>query len=230
VQALEALGLALDGHFHILLPSLVRLLPAVNTTVTPRDSKRRILATMAKLLPRMRLAPYASAVIHPLMLTLRDSREVEVCADALAAICSVAVAVGDSMMLFVPTVNSVIAQAQAHGAGGLLPLERWGRLVHTIERGEAPCGRDGDAHSHSWDDANGWAAEMDAVTFNHRVSDPPENAPASLHRGAHMLLCRTWYCTACSVGTHACGAAQSSSAGRLCSAPKPELSERSKDT
>ena len=167
----------------------MRLLPAVNTTVTPRDSKRRILATMAKLLPRMRLAPYASAVMHPLMLALRDSREAEVCADALAAICSVAVAVGDSMTLFVPTVNSVIAAAQAHGAGGMLPLERWGRLVHTIERGESPCSHESEVGGGGqWDDASGWAAEMDAVTYNHRLCDPPVNAPASQHRGPRRFL------------------------------------------
>ena len=190
VQALEALGLALDGHFHILLPGLVRLLPAVHTTVTPKDTKRRILGTMAKLLPRMRLAPYASAVVHPLMLTLRDSREPEVCADALAAICSVAVAIGDGMSLFVPTVNSVIAHAQAHGAGSTLPLERWGRLMHTLARGEAPSSQD-DTLGAYWDDASGWAAEMDAVTFNHKMAEPPENAPALQHRGAHCAVWRS---------------------------------------
>jgi hypothetical protein len=199
LQALEALGLALEGHFHILLPSLVRLLPSVNTTVTPKDTKRRILGTMAKLLPRMRLAPYASAVVHPLMLTLRDSREAEVCADALATICSVSVAVGENMALFVPAINGVIAHAQSHGAGGMLPLERWARLVDTLERGAAPAGLvgggggggecgggggGGGGARDAWDDGIGWAAEMDAVTYNHRLSDPPENAPTALHRGA----------------------------------------------
>ena len=139
VQALEALGLALDGHFHILLPSLVRLLPAVNTTATPKDQKRRILNTMAKLLPRMRLAPYASAVIHPLMLTLRDSRDPDICGDALAAICSVAVAIGDALALFVPAISGVIAHVQSAGAGGALPLDRWARLVDALERGEVHC-------------------------------------------------------------------------------------------
>jgi hypothetical protein len=191
VQALEALGLALDGHFHILLPSLVRLLPAVNTTITPKDTKRSILSTMAKLLPRMRLAPYASTVMHPLMLTLRDSREAEVCADALNSICSCAVAIGDSMNLFVPTISSVIAQAQAHGTGSLLPLERWARLLQALEQGEARYGQHVKA-SRCWDDASGWAPEMDSVIYNHRMGDPPENPPVSQHRGAlRASLCTT---------------------------------------
>ena len=181
VQALEALGLALEGYFHILLPSLVRLLPAVNTTVTPKEIKRSVLATMAKLLPRMRIAPHASAVLHPLIVTLRDTREPEVASDALHAICSVAVAIGDNMMLFVPSIASVLAQVQAQLGAAALPMERWNRLVYALQRGEAPCvSREEPA---SWDDASGWAAELDRVTYNHRLGDPPENPPAPQHRG-----------------------------------------------
>ena len=53
---------------------------------------------------------------------------------------------------------------------------------------QAPASRgDENGAAGAWDDAGGWAAEMDAVTFNHRLSDPPENAPTALHRGAPPL-------------------------------------------
>jgi hypothetical protein len=182
LQALEALGLAIEGHFHILLPTLVRLLSATGNTATPKEAKQAILNTMARLLPRMRLAPYASAVLHPLILCLRDTRDPDIAADALNAVCSVAVAIGDNMALFILLINNVVAQAAEQVGRGALPLERWSRLVVTLQRGDAaPCVAWDDAAR--WGEGSGWAAEMDRVTYNRKLDKPPENPHASQHRG-----------------------------------------------
>jgi hypothetical protein len=186
MQALEALGLALDGHFHILLPSLVRLLPAAGNAVTPKDTKRSILQTMAKLLPRMRLAPYASAILHPLILSLRDSRDPVIAADSLNAICSVAVAIGDNMTLFIPSITSAVSQAHEQVGRNALPVERWLRLVHALQLGESSCVSWDD--NTSWEDSSGWAVEMDRVTYNHRLEKAPENPTTSKHKG-DLLIC-----------------------------------------
>ncbi|KIY92187.1 hypothetical protein MNEG_15776 [Monoraphidium neglectum] len=64
--ALEALGVALEEHLHLLLPALMRLVsPAVS--VTPLDVRRSVLRSLKRLLPRMRLAGFGSALLHPLI-------------------------------------------------------------------------------------------------------------------------------------------------------------------
>lgn len=66
LSALEALGAALDGHLHLLLPALMRLV-SPQVSGTPLDIRRAVLRSMKRLLPRMQLAGYASAILHPLI-------------------------------------------------------------------------------------------------------------------------------------------------------------------
>jgi len=62
----QALGVALEEHLHLLLPALMRLVsPAVSGT--PLDVRRAVLRSLKRLLPRMRLAGYGSALLHPLI-------------------------------------------------------------------------------------------------------------------------------------------------------------------
>lgn len=180
MQALEALGQSLETQFHTLLPALVRLLPAVNSSITPKETKRSILATMSNLLPRMRLAPHASTILHPLICTIRNSKIPEVRVDAINTICNVSVAIGSSLSLFVPTIQSVISQAN-------LPApERWQRIMRTLAKNEAPCIAD---MTTRWDDASGWAAEMDSVRYRTPLCAPPENPPTALNpRGTPLVL------------------------------------------
>jgi FKBP12-rapamycin complex-associated protein len=57
---------ALEEHLHLLLPALMRLVsPAVS--VTPLDVRRSVLRSLKRLLPRMRLAGFGSALLHPLI-------------------------------------------------------------------------------------------------------------------------------------------------------------------
>lgn len=174
MQALDAFGLALEGTFHILLPSMVRLLPATSAATVPRETRRAILAAMALILPRMRLAPYASAVLHPLIVTLAEAREPELRAEALNTICAVSVAVGDAVALFVPTIRRAIVDSHA------VPTERWERLLRTLQRSEGGAA----AEAGSWEDAGGWAAEMDAIKYVGHLYTPPEPPPSTLPRGA----------------------------------------------
>lgn len=179
LQALEALGQSLESHFHTLLPGLVRLLPVVNQSMTPVQTKRRILATLSTLLPRMRLAPYASTIIHPLIRTISLSRVPDVRMDAINTICDISVAIGPSLSLFVPTIQSVLSQMKVPQP------ERWRNIMCTLAKNEAPCITDVESR---WDDANGWAPEMDNILYRMPLGDVPENPPAALLRGAFPIL------------------------------------------
>lgn len=106
LQALQALGLALDEYFHLLLPSLVRLLPISNSAMAPMPTRLLVLNAMSHLLPRMHLSAYASAVLHPLISTLSSPSE-PLQEAALDTICSVAVAIGPDTVLFLPTIEDV---------------------------------------------------------------------------------------------------------------------------
>lgn len=174
LQALEALGQSLESHFHTLLPGLVRLLPVVNQSMTPMQTKRRILSTLSTLLPRMRLAPYASTIIHPLIRTIALSRIPEVRVDAINTICDVSVAIGPSLSLFVPTIQSVLNQMKVPQP------ERWRNIMCTLAKNEAPCITDVDSR---WDDANGWGPEMDSILYRMPIGDAPKNPQTALLRG-----------------------------------------------
>lgn len=64
--ALEALGVALEEQLHLLLPALMRLVAASGGN-TPLEIRRAVLKSMKRLLPRMHLAGFSSAVLQPLM-------------------------------------------------------------------------------------------------------------------------------------------------------------------
>lgn len=56
----------MDDSLHLLLPSMVRLIsPAASST--PPEIRRAALRSLRKLIPRMQLGGYASAVLHPLI-------------------------------------------------------------------------------------------------------------------------------------------------------------------
>jgi hypothetical protein len=63
---LQALGVALEDQLHLLLPALMRLV-AASGGGTPLEIKRAVLRSMKRLLPRMHLAGFSSAVLQPLM-------------------------------------------------------------------------------------------------------------------------------------------------------------------
>ena len=73
---------------------------------TPVDIRRAALHSMRRLLPRMPLAGYAAAVLHPLLRCL-DGPLDELRRDAADTICALALALGPDFALFVPTIRKV---------------------------------------------------------------------------------------------------------------------------
>ena len=73
---------------------------------TPIEVRRAALHNMQRLLPKMQLAGYAAAILHPLMRVL-DGHIDELRRDAADTICAVAVALGPDFALFVPSIRRV---------------------------------------------------------------------------------------------------------------------------
>jgi FKBP12-rapamycin complex-associated protein len=93
IHSAQALGVALEEHLHLLLPALMRLAsPAVSGT--PLDVRRAVLRSLKRLLPRMRLLGFGSALLHPLIKVLDGPNE-ELRRDALDTMCALAVALGE---------------------------------------------------------------------------------------------------------------------------------------
>jgi FKBP12-rapamycin complex-associated protein len=76
---------------------------------TPVDIRRAALHSMRRLLPRMPLAGYAAAVLHPLLRCL-DGGPDELRRDAADTICALALALGPDFALFVPTIRKARAR------------------------------------------------------------------------------------------------------------------------
>ena len=178
MQALLSLGLALTDHFHLLLPSLVRLLPSAHSVHAPVSVQRMVLHAMANLLPRMQLSAYASAVLHPLISTLRCSTS-DLHPYVLDTICSLAVAVGPDMALFLPTIQNVLR------AMNCAPSERFQLIVKQLTFGDAPC----IVETEDWESASGWAKEMDAVQYNREILPPANPTPSNFPVQQEALRC-----------------------------------------
>lgn len=69
---IEALGAAVEDHLHLLLPAIVRLVTSGQSSM-PLDIRRAALRSMRRLLPRMSLSGYSSAVLHPLIKVRGDA-------------------------------------------------------------------------------------------------------------------------------------------------------------
>lgn len=105
LDAIRSLGPVLEDHLQLLLPALNRLI-MLGSAGTPPAIQEETLATMQDLLPRMQLAGYSSAVLHPLI-RLLDGPSEELRERALDTICSVSLAIGPDFAIFVPTVRKV---------------------------------------------------------------------------------------------------------------------------
>ena len=93
----------LEDHLQLLLPAMNRLI-APSGSAVPLAIQEETLATMQDLLPRMQLAGYSSAVLHPLI-RLLDGPSDELRERALDTICSVSLAIGPDFAIFAPTVK-----------------------------------------------------------------------------------------------------------------------------
>ncbi|MEW5302322.1 MAG: hypothetical protein WDW36_005122 [Sanguina aurantia] len=105
LAALEALGSAVEEHLHLLLPALVRLINPAQSS-TPVEIRRIALVSMRKLLPRMQLNGYTSAVLQPLIKVL-DGTADDLRKHALDAICAMAIVLGPGLDIFLPSIRKV---------------------------------------------------------------------------------------------------------------------------
>ncbi|PNH00404.1 Serine/threonine-protein kinase TOR, partial [Tetrabaena socialis] len=142
--ALEALGGAVDDSLHLLLSSMVRLIsPAASST--PPEIRRAALRSMRKLIPRMQLGGYASAVLHPLIKVLDGQSDEQLRRDALDTMCAVAVCLGPDFAIFVPTIRKLLRYnpmaitqpgVAGYGAGSGAPHVMLAFLKHLWTQGQ----------------------------------------------------------------------------------------------
>lgn len=127
LDAIRALGPVLEDHLQLLLPALNRLIAPAGTGL-PLGVQEEALAAMQDLLPRMQLAGFSSAVLHPLM-RLLDGPSDELRERALDTLCSVSLAIGPDFAVFVPAVKKArarvwrAAEEAAAVAGGDAPAQ-----------------------------------------------------------------------------------------------------------
>nr|ABB13529.1 target of rapamycin kinase [Chlamydomonas reinhardtii] len=162
--ALESLGSAVDDSLHLLLPSMVRLIsPAASST--PAEVRRAALRSLRRLIPRMQLGGYASAVLHPLIKVLDGHSDEQLRRDALDTICAVAVCLGPEFAIFVPTIRKVRVRHRLHH-------EWFDRLAGKVCAVSPPCMSDAEdwegaggaaSGAGSAGAAGGWAVEIDLL-------------------------------------------------------------------
>jgi len=123
--------------------------------------RRAALRSMRRLLPRMQLSAYASAVLHPLLRVV-DGPHDELRRDAMDAICAVAVAFGPDFGIFVPALRKAAARHR-------LQHEWFERLTRKVAASEPPCMSD----AADWEaSSSGWAAELELLGEG-RAAAPP---------------------------------------------------------
>eukprot|EP00887_Chlorella_sp_A99_P006163 scaffold3.g6163.t1 len=162
LDAIRALGPVLEDHLQLLLPALNRLI-SLGSSGTPPAIQEETLATMQDLLPRMQLAGYSSAVLHPLI-RLLDGPSDELRERALDTICSVSLAIGPDFAIFVPTIKKIMGRHRmaAHAA--------FGRISAKLLHHEPPCMSEAD----DWESSAGFLAEE-------HLLKPRQSTPDRLH-------------------------------------------------
>uniref|UniRef100_A0A7R9YR22 Serine/threonine-protein kinase TOR n=1 Tax=Chlamydomonas euryale TaxID=1486919 RepID=A0A7R9YR22_9CHLO len=182
---LEALGGAVEDYLHLLLPSIVRLVTSGQSSM-PLEVRRTALLAARRLMPRMTLSGHASAVLHPLTKVL-DGPHDELRRDALDALCTMAVVLGQDFAMFVPTIRKVV---QRH------------RISHDWFERLCVCGVCGTepmcmSDAEDWESHSSWATELDqwatelAAGAPVGAADPAAGVPGKLPVNAPALR-RAW--------------------------------------
>ncbi|MEW5308376.1 MAG: hypothetical protein WDW38_000344 [Sanguina aurantia] len=185
LAALEALGSAVEEHLHLLLPALVRLINPAQSS-TPVEIRRITLTSMRKLLPRMQLNGYTSAVLQPLIKVLDGSAD-DLRQPALNAICAMAVVLGPGLDIFLPSIRKcVIKHSVKHDWFETLSGSK-------VSDQRPPCMSD----VAEWEGSSGWAAEVELAAKMHEgevvAPPPPPEAAAPPKMAVNPLsLRRAW--------------------------------------
>ncbi|CAG9463067.1 unnamed protein product [Pedinophyceae sp. YPF-701] len=169
LEALEAMGPAMEQHLHLVLPSLVRLINPWAKSV-PAEVSRGTLGTLRRLLPRMQPSGHANAIIHPLLRVLRDPHHA-LRQEALSTITALMSSMGPESAVFLTAVQRA---ARTHNVRHA-PFDA---LVRSLTSVPPPCMTD---------------AESDAESVAYRAasdSDAQAKAPAATpaHRTSMRLV------------------------------------------
>lgn len=132
LSALRALGPVLEDNLPLLLPSLVRVICPSGPGSAPLVVQEDTLHAMQDLLPRMQLASYSSAILHPLIRVVNGPSD-ELREHALDVICSVALAVGPDFSVFVPTIKKIMARHR------MPPHTTFNHIAARVLNHEPPC-------------------------------------------------------------------------------------------
>ncbi|RMZ52908.1 hypothetical protein APUTEX25_001027, partial [Auxenochlorella protothecoides] len=147
LEAIRSLGTVLESSLQLLLPVLVRLITP-GASAAPLAVQEETLVTMQEVLPKMQLAGYSSAILHPLT-RLLDSSSDELRERALDTICAVALAVGPDFAVFVPVIKKAVARHR------MPPHAAFLRIAGKLQQQDPPCMSDAE----DWEHSSGFLAE-----------------------------------------------------------------------
>ncbi|KAL6771425.1 TOR1 [Auxenochlorella protothecoides x Auxenochlorella symbiontica] len=147
LEAIRSLGTVLESSLQLLLPVLVRLITP-GASAAPLAVQEETLVTMQEVLPKMQLAGYSSAILHPLT-RLLDSSSEELRERALDTICAVALAVGPDFAVFVPVIKKAVARHR------MPPHAAFLRIAGKLQQQDPPCMSDAE----DWEHSSGFLAE-----------------------------------------------------------------------
>ncbi|CAN6449978.1 unnamed protein product [Victoria cruziana] len=105
LHTLEVFGGTLDGHMHLLLPAILRLLK-VDASV---EIRRAAIKTITKLIPCVQVTGHVSALVHHFTLVL-DGNNDELRKDAMDALCCLAYAIGKDFAIFIPSIHKLMVK------------------------------------------------------------------------------------------------------------------------
>jgi FKBP12-rapamycin complex-associated protein len=112
LHALEVFSSSVEEHLHLVLPGMVRLFQPGVADV-PLAVRRMTLQSLRRLLPRMQLTGYASAIVHPLARCLDSSHE-ELRKEAADVVTVLGLALGPDFGIFVPMLRKSLAKHKTH--------------------------------------------------------------------------------------------------------------------
>ena len=115
LNTIEAFGVSVEGYFHLLLPAYVRLYCPLSGGI-PLQVRQAALKSLARVVSRLKVSGYASALLQPLCKVLQGPHTM-LKADALDAITACAIPLESEFMLYIPTVRKILSQQRIHHQG-----------------------------------------------------------------------------------------------------------------
>ena len=142
LDTIEAFGVSVEGYFHLLLPAYVRLYCPPSGGI-PLQVRQAALKSLARVVSRLKVSGYASALLQPLCKVLQGPHAM-LKSDALDAITACAVPLESEFMLYIPTVRKILSQLRIHHQGFEFAATRIQRIFSHRKINESLRVDDGD--------------------------------------------------------------------------------------